>query len=241
MPMEDALPTELGWLRVENAATVGKGLSWTADVETLATKLCALGKLTRYRSRVFVAGSDTEGSLRLAERIGIELADTPISAVSAGGGAAVQLCMGLCSTLDSAGLYGPERALFVYRRLPDEPGARPPRPLPSRYGTVQYSALTDKDELRRELVSQSVAALIIAGGRSSEREARMAIEAGLPVVAVAASGGAARRIWEDQARLGDALPGVPGPDGDRLFRALNSTDDDVVVEAAATLVELASR
>lgn len=240
MPSEAELPPDLAWLPSCNGERVAPGLEWEDDARALAAKLCFLGRIQPYRSRVFLAGSDTRGSLTLAADLGVGLANTPISVVSAGGEAARILCMAMCETLNSRGLYRPERALFVYRRLPKR-DAEPPRALPQRYGMIQYSELTDKDSLRRELIAQSVAALIVAGGDNSYREARMALDAGIPVISVAASGGAAAEIWREQRRNSHPLPSLGGDDARSRFEDLASSDSRSVVRATVALLELAVR
>jgi TIR domain len=231
-----ALPTSR-YLEAVAALTVGdpapalsSGLGQTFDlnVDPIAPRAAIRGL-----QRIFVAGSDTAGQLDpFASQLGTALAslDVGVVSLSGPGGIAVGYAMG--DELGRRGDYDPNRIQFVYREKED----RPSPGLAKRLGLVIHSGISDKDELRHDLISDCVAVVGIAGGPQSYRELTIGGEAGRPVIPLAATGGAAAAAWNEIRSTTSSFPRSPIY-SEYYFGELD--DDDRCVQAATRLIELA--
>jgi hypothetical protein len=125
-------------------------------------------------------------------------------------------------------------ALRLYFRRKD---GSPPPEMPERIGTAVFT-----DEGRHPLVDKVVdgcrAIVVVGGGARTREEVQIAHAAGLGVVPVAASGGAAREVWENACATGlPRLGGYPPPA--TVWERLADPERDQVEQAVETLLQQA--
>jgi hypothetical protein len=233
MPSAADLPDSLSWLCSLNAHTIGSPPK--TAIARLVEQIHGFHRSAQHRSELFIAGSDAESNIeQFATAIGAQLASTGITVCSATGKAGVHLSMAMCTVLRDRGSYSPERANFYLRYRE----SAPPQLLPERFGTVRYSGLSDKPSMIAEILERCRATIIIGGGPGSEAEARQSIAAGIPVIPIAASEGAARRIWQAMSFQQEPIAGL-GVKARDDFELLAGTKQHQVVQAAIRLIELA--
>lgn len=193
-----------------------------------------LGRLFR-RTRppnLFLSGSDPHGADNsgLCRMIGEALADSGITLNSLAGPTGMEVSYGFGIKRRSMGSYEPDGVQLFFRAKDEKPP-----PLPERIGTAIYTDRT-REELREEVLSDCRASLIIGGGTNTQAEFELARSLGVPVIPVAASGGAARASWDEMRAELNSLEfgGRPIDVGD--FEALADDDPAVVAAAVARLV-----
>ncbi|GAA3720565.1 hypothetical protein GCM10022204_45740 [Microlunatus aurantiacus] len=96
--------------------------------------------------------------------------------------------------------------------------------------TLLYGSVDQVAQMwRRKLIDECRASCILGGGIQSEEEAEIALDLGVPVVPVAATGGAAARVYQrgpgkwtdsdqDWSLLADRSPNISAAAAARLLR-----------------------
>lgn len=166
------------------------------DFRELDMLLVKLVRRTR-EPRLFVSGSTADDTLDVRAFAGPcahRLADYPeLQVASLGGPAGTAVTFTLGEELFKRGHYNPDRLRLHFRR---QPTAAPP--LERRIGTAIYSSLGQND-LRREVMEECRAVLVLGGGPRTAEEVAIADELDLPVIPLAASGGAAAEAYQSGA------------------------------------------
>lgn len=190
-------------------------------------------------SCMFVSGSgENDLVTEWSDRVGTLVASHPTWQVASLGGDAGWLTtrrVGLQRR--SAGTYIAEDLKLYFRRREGEP----PPPLSERIGTAVFSD-SDRHPLVDEVIESCRAMVVVGGGDRATEEINLALNAGLGVVPIAASGGAAHDAWQaattpgsDPRRL--LLGGRPADPA--MWAQLDDADHYVAQQAAATLLEQA--
>lgn len=217
--------------RVTDLRASGVDVLEIDDFDELDLLLIKLVRRTR-EPRLFISGStadDTLDVLKFAEPIGHLLANQPdLQVDSLGGPAGIGVTFTLGDQLHKRDSYDPDRLRLHFRR---KASAAPP--LERRIGTAIYSSL-DQDDLRREVMDECRAVLLIGGGPRTNQEALLAAELDLPLIPIAASGGAAADVHASG-------PGswVMTDDHKRDWGLLNDDDPFTVASAAVRLITAA--
>lgn len=158
------------------------------DFSELDLLLVKLVRRTR-EPRLFVSGSTADNTLDVktfADPCAHRLADYPdLQVASLGGPAGTAITFTLGEELLKRDAYNPDRLRLHFRR---QPTAAPP--LERRIGTAIYSAL-GQNELRREVMEECRAVLVLGGGSRTAEEVALADELDVPVIPLGSSGGAA--------------------------------------------------
>lgn len=162
------------------------------DFSDLNPLLSRLAQRTR-NPWLFVSGSVTDELTQYKhdELLGYELVETAVEVVSLAGPAGMNVSFALGRTLKAESRYDPARMRFFFRQrdtaVPE---------LPQRMGTATFTEFP-VERLREEVISNCRALVILGGGERTKIEARCAGRYKVPVIPIAASGGAARDIWEE--------------------------------------------
>lgn len=224
-------------LKVKDLEANGVAVHEIAGHSELVPLLAALVRRTR-PPRLFVAGSgDREEMLPWGERLAQGLAlggDADWELASLGGEAGWLTTRELARLRRAAGpaaAYDPSKLLLYFRRKNE-----PVPAMDERAGTAVFTDLT-REELYPNVMSQCRAVLVVGGRERTSEEVAWARQAGLGVVPLAASGGAAHRMWEDT--IGD-LPSLGGRPADpNDWAKLNDNAPGVAVQAAVRLLRQA--
>jgi hypothetical protein len=206
------------------------------EIEDFADLIPLLRSITRRTkpTRLFVAGSG-DSLQEWCDRVGQVIAQHPEWQVaSLGGDAGWWVTRRVAIQRRSEEQYDPEVLRLYFRR---KEGAPPP-PMSERIGTAVFSDL-DRHPLVDDVIEGCRAVVVIGGGDRTLEEVELALDAGLGVVPIAASGGAAHEAWQASvAPDGDArrkvLGGREAPAG--VWDHLADADPFVVVQAASGLL-----
>jgi hypothetical protein len=223
-------------LRVKDLELNGVAVCEIADFDDLVPLLRSLKRRTR-PSCLFVAGSGDdigpwcdEMGAAIAEHLSWDVA-------SLGGDAGWLTTRRVGIQRRATDQYDPSALRLYFRSKPGEP----PPPLTERVGTAVFSH-HDRHPLVDEVMEGCRAMLLIGGGNRTTEEVDLALELGLGVVPIAASGGAALAAWEaataagaDSRRL---LVGGRTADS-AIWAQLGSSDVYLARQAATTLLEQA--
>ncbi|WP_395157272.1 SIR2 family protein [Ilumatobacter sp.] len=166
----------------------------------------------------------------IAQRLGTQLAIHEIPGIVAAGevGATVGY-----SFIDGLETYFHERFTLVRRTKNEE--LDPPN---LRRGQIQFTG-EDPTDLRSAVFAQVRGVVVIGGTSGTLNEVEGAGAAGMSVVPLACSGGAARTVYETmQADLAAHRIGQRPIDAE-MFELLNSPDIDTAVSAAVGLIKVA--
>jgi len=234
-------------LRAHDLQRVGISIVEISDYDEITNLLRRLVARTR-PAQLFVSGSHrtnsdtTDGGVEyptvepvaeltdIAERLGVQLGRQGIPAVVAGGdvGATVGY-----SFLDALETYAHERFTLV-RRTQDR-ALDPPN---LRRGQIQFTG-EDPTDLRSAVFAQVRAVVVLGGTTGTLDEVGRAGDAGMSVVPLARSGGAAHEVY-DTMRTDLSLHRIgQRPIDPELFELLNSPDIDTAVQAAVELIKIA--
>ncbi len=221
-------------LKVKDLEASGVAVHEIAEHGDLVPLLAALVRRTR-PPRLFVGGSGERGAmLPWGERLAQGLAlggDADWELASLGGEAGWLTTRELAQLRRAAGAYDPSKLLLYFRRK-DEPVPA----MDQRAGTAVFTDMT-REELYPHVMSKCRAVLVVGGGQRTDQEVTWARQAGLGVVPLAASGGAASRMWEGT--VGD-LPSLGGRPADpHDWARLNDDTPSVAVHAAVRLLRQA--
>lgn len=165
----------------------------------------------------------------LANSVGAALAAADIPGLLAAGEVGARVGYAYLRNLHT---YDPARFILL-RRRDDERDLTPPS---RRLGEIRL-AETEPSQLRDRAFDSVRCVLVLGGGRGTLEEVERARTAGMSVVPLAVSGGAARQVWtEMQADLSNHAIGQQPVPAD-LFNQL-ATDRTLAISAAVRLVEL---
>ena len=211
----------------EPALSSGLGQTFDLNVDPLAPRASIHGL-----DRIFVAGSDFAGQMDpFANELAPRSASLDVGLVSLSGPAGIAMAYAMGDELKRRGTYDPNRIQFVY----GETDGQPSPGMAKRLGVVIQSGISDKDELRHELISDCVAIVGVGGGPNSFREMAIGGEIGRPVIPLAASGGAAATAWNE---IGGTTSSFKRHAIYSEFFFGELEDKDRCVEAAIRLLEL---
>lgn len=222
--------------RVRDLEKSGVGVVEIDDWDELEPLLAQLVRRTR-SPQVFISGSYTDDADngRLAVAIGSRLAGMPVGAAplrvaSLAGPAGRHVSFAFGKELRARDEYDPTRIQFHFRAK-----EQPPEGLEERTG-VALHADEDKDALRRRVIDDGRAMLVIGGGNNTREEVAIADACGVPVIPLGNSGGAAKQVFDD--RAGDVLSMslAGGPVNADDYRRLQDPDPEVAADAAIHLL-----
>jgi hypothetical protein len=180
---------------------------------------------------LFVSGTAENGSdaARACTTIGVMLAglaEAP-TLFSFDGSSSRAVAKGLKESLD-AETYRPENIRAFYRQSPtDDHVITVPR-----FGTAIFTE-KNLDEMRQDVFSQARALLLIGEGVRAGEEAELAIDMGIPVIPLSATGAIARTAWERGARA----CGFGSVDSDHHWSKLQHSDPSIAAGAAMALLQ----
>lgn len=217
-------------LRVRDLEANGVAVCEIEQFGDLVPLLEALQRRTR-PNRLFVAGSgkdDTEH--QWCDRVGAVLArQRGWQLASLGGDAGWWTTRRVATMRKADHTYRAQDLLLYFRKLT---GASAPQ-LDDRVGTAVYTDL-DRRPLVDDVIADCRAMVVIGGGDRTREEVALARAAGLGVVPLASSGGAALDAWNDADDTAKLLAGRPAPA--HTWDQLNDVDPDVATQAVERLV-----
>jgi predicted Rossmann-fold nucleotide-binding protein len=234
-------------LRSNDLQRVGVSIVEISDYDEITNLLRRLVARTR-PAQLFVSGSHRTNSdaiddgveyptaepvaelTDIAERLGDQLAKHGIPAVVAAGdvGATVGY-----SFLDALEIYAHDRFTLVRRTKNSR--VDPPN---LRRGQIQFTG-EDPTDLRSAVFAQVRAVVVLGGTTGTLDEVGRAGDAGMSVVPLARSGGAAYEVYDKMRTDLSAHRIGQRPIDPELFALLNSPDIDTAVETAVALVKIA--
>lgn len=226
--------------RVRDLQHSGVGVVEIDDYDEIIPLLAQLERRTR-EPQLFVAGSfadDDVDARHAAETVGAHLAEldrgtTDVAVASLAGPSGRLVSYAFGDQLRNIGRYDPSRIKFHFRRK-DEP----PDGLDERTGSALHSDL-DQDPLRRQVIKDCRAMLVVGGGDTTRDEVAIADEHDVPVIPLACSGGTAAQVWQDRVvEIERAKMGGRPVDADD-YQFLASDDVDAAAAAAVRLLERA--
>ena len=234
-------PGDVGWsqyrlhgLKVQDLEKSGIRVCEIDEFDELPRILQALVRRTR-PPRLFLSGSKPTDDIDAAaafdqwcERVLPVLADTDWELSSLGGPAGWQITRAVAKARMAADTYEPDKLVIHFR---SKMGPAPE--LDERLGTARYSNL-DREPLLNEVLKDCRVLFAVRGSDRTLQELQIADEAGLSVVPLAASGGAARDFWSarknDPPLIGGQVP------SDETWSQLNDPEPVVAVRAAMSLM-----
>lgn len=164
----------------------------------------------------------------LAQGLGAALADADIPGMLAAGDVGARIGYAYLQALKS---YDPARFVLLRRRNDDQDLTPPSK----RLGEIRL-ADSEPSQLRDRAFESVRCVLVVGGGKGTLDEVRRAREAGMSVIPLASTGGAAEQIWNEMwdsltsHEIGQqAIPNGP-------FKGLADADTSVAIAAAVELV-----
>jgi hypothetical protein len=234
-------------LRAAELHRVGVSIVEIADYDEITALLRRLVART-LPAQLFVSGShrtaaDSDDSdlvyptanpdpelTEIAHRLGTQLATCAIAGIVAAGDVGARVGYSFLDALDT---YAHER--FTLLRRTKDAELDPPN---RRRGQIQFTG-DDPTDLRSAVFAQVRAIAVLGGTAGTLDEVDRARAAGMSVIPLACSGGAARTVYDTMnAELVAHRIGQRTIDPE-LFGRLGSDDTDVAVSAAADLIEVA--
>jgi hypothetical protein len=233
-------------LRAIDFARVGVTVVEIADYDEITNLLRRLVARTM-PAQLFASGShrrasdttDSDGAYPtadpdpkltdIAERLGNQLGNHDIPSIVAAGDVGASVGYGFLDTLDE---YSHERFTLV-RRTKDQ-ALDPPN---LRRGQIQFTG-QDTTDMRSAVFSQVRAVVVLGGTSGTLDEVERAREAGMSVIPLARSGGAAKTVYDEMHadlnvhRIGQR------PIDPELFELLDSPDTNAAIEAAVELIKI---
>lgn len=217
-------------LRVRDLESNGVAVCEIADFADLVPVVEALQLRTR-PSRLFVAGSGKHAEEHdWCDRVGEVLARQPgWQVASLAGDAGWWTTQRVSIQRKAYGTYQAEDLLLYFRKLT---GASAPS-MDDRVGTAVYSD-KERHPLVDDVIADCRAMVVIGGGNRTLEEVQLARAAGVGVVPLAASGGAALDAWDNATKSDKMLGGRPAPD--QIWAQLNDSDRSVAAQAVEHLL-----
>lgn len=181
-------------LRVADLEASGVRVCEVDDHAALKPLLEALVRRTR-PAKYFISGSaagaDKSELEPWSKALAVLLArEEDWETVSLGGEAGWPITRDVAALRREQGTYEPSRLAFYFRSSED-----PAPPMERRIGNAVYTDLV-REELVQSLLTQCRTMLVVRGGSRSSEEIDWALAAGVDVVPVAGSGGAAAAYWD---------------------------------------------
>lgn len=175
-------------LRVNDLMGAGIEVELIDDYSEQDALLSKVEVRTR-NANVFVAGSGLDSrSEAIVAQTASRLAEEDTLAIISFGGEAATCFVTAFKDAIRPGAYRPERMRHYYRKG-DE------LTLSERIGTAIFTDLPI-EHMRAQVIPRGRAMLVFGGGERTEEEAEIARANGVSVVPVAATGGAALKIWQ---------------------------------------------
>lgn len=222
--------------RVDDLERSGIGVVEIGDFEELVPLLGRLVRRCR-PAQLFVSGSGT-GIDKKCRNVGRRLASLDgLTVLSLAGEAGRLVSYGFAEELRRQNRYGPDRMRFLFRAKADRSGAPPPAP-DERTGVAVYTDATVED-LRRDAIDSARAVLVCRGGERTRIETSLAEELAVPVIPLAATGGAAAEVWAAMSDRLEELTMGGAPIDPARFSALSDPDGRRHLPAAIALVRQA--
>lgn len=219
-------------LRVRDLEDSGVRVLEVNDFAELDEILGALVRRTRPK-RLFVSGSfeaEHPGGVDSCRALATQLAARPEwTLVSLAGRSGWRVSQEVGKHRRAEGQYEAQQFEFHFRDAP-----RPPEPPSERLGTAFYHA-KEREELVPWLLDECRAMLVIGGSSRTEEEIAWAETAGVPVIPVGQSGGAAQEYWRKHLA---SPPEVGGREtSPELWGRIGNEDSDVAARAALELLD----
>ena len=170
----------------------------------------------------------TEDLTGFAERLGEALGKIDIPGVVAAGDVGALVGYAFLAALEE---YDSSRFVFIRRTQP----GKLLDPPPARLGQVHFIG-EEPSEVRGEAFDHVRAVVVMGGGPGTQEEAKRAKENGMSVIPIAATGGAARILWETMSRDLDGSRIGIHPVNSQDFESLAAEDPGEAVTASVRLI-----
>lgn len=223
-------------LRVKDLESNGVSVCEIDSFDELPVLLQSIKRRSR-PPRLFVSGSGKSEQIRpWCEHIGAVIARHEAWEIASLAGDAGWWTTQQTGRLrQEAGTYLPEQLKLYFRRKADAPAP----PLTARIGTTVFST-HDRHPLVDEVIDSCRAMVVIGGGRRTAEEVALARDAGVGVVPIAASGGAAQATWAESGAGTRPTAQLGGRAIDpSIWSQLANTDGYIVAQAAEALLKQA--
>jgi hypothetical protein len=229
----DPAGVRLHEMRVGDLENSGVHVCEISDFSELTPLLQAITIRTR-PERLLVSGSGDKTDLQpWYDKLAAALTARPPSWELAclGGPAGWGVTSRLAELLRASSRYTPDRFRIYFGKKPGELE----QPMDSRVGTAIFTDLELK-ELVGSVLDDCRALLVISGGSGTSEEVGWALDRGVSVIPLAASGATARAVWDSSS----TPPNLGGrPCDPQVWRNLADPDPDVAVMAAMTAIDQA--
>lgn len=170
----------------------------------------------------YPVGTPKEDLGRFAKQLGEALGVADIPGVVAAGDVGASVGHAFLNALEE---YDSSRFVFVRRTQP----GKLLDPPPERLGQVHFVG-EEPSDVRGVAFDRVRAVVVLGGGPGTLEEARRAVENGMRVIPVAATGGAARDLWGEMRR--DSASSILSRD----FESLAADDTGEAIEASVRLI-----
>lgn len=229
---DDPKDEKLHDFRVEDLSRSGFAVCVVDSHDDLEPLLRRLVRRTREK-RLFVTGSGDSTVERLSADLGDRLATEHDIVLTSFANEATGLpaSFAYANALQALDLYDPEAVRF-YFRAQNKPGEA----LKQRTGTTVYTGLA-LDALRRDVLDDVRAVVVIGGGDRTAEELQVAADLGVPIVPLACSGGTAKAMWESS-DVAQAVVDATLHD-ERDWTLLNDTNEKLALAACHRLIRRA--
>jgi SIR2-like protein len=229
----DPAGVRLHELRVGDLENSGVHVCEISDFSELTPLLQAITVRTR-PERLFVCGHGDKTDLQpWYDKLAVALTARPPSweLASLGEPAAWGVTSRLAELLRANNRYTPDRFRIYFEKTPGEQAPL----MASRVGTAIFTDL-EQEELVGSVLDDCRALLVIGGGGRTSKEVQWALDHGVSVIPLAASGATARAVWNSSS----TPPELGGqPFDPQVWRNLADPDPDVAVMAAMTAIDQA--
>jgi hypothetical protein len=176
---------------------------------------------------IFIAGNYIDPSWStVTAQLGRALARLPVSLLVMASRPALETGYAMAGMLRATNTYTAER-LTVFRRT----GSRRPAPIHQFLGNLTHLDAT-LSQARQQILHSAQLAILFGGGTGTAEEARMADEAGVPVVPLAFTGGTARQYW----LAGRATNRYTEKVDTRAYHRLDNPAPEIALPAAVHLI-----
>jgi hypothetical protein len=209
----------------------------TIEVETFAEITTILRKLLIRvcPPRVFISGSYQNNSRNdhFCRQLGKVLAHNGIGVVSGANRPGTLVSYALGDALIKRRRYSPDELIFFWVSKPKKPIV-PER----RLGTIVYYG-KNRRFMRMEILRRVRATVLIGGAEGTRKEAELSWKADVPVIPVAATGGAAFAIWAQMMKNLHKFSYGARVINRKTFQPLNSRQPKECLDAVVLLLKQA--
>lgn len=221
-------------LRVGDLESTGVHVCEIDGFSELVPLLQAVSRRAR-PPRLFISGSGEEAELQpWCDKIAVALAGRPTDwqLASLGGPAGWLTTRRLADLVKADDRYAADRFRIYFRRRPGEHAPS----MDARVGTAIFTDL-EREDLVGTVLEECRAMLILGGGARTLEEAQWALDRGVSVIPLAATGGSARQVWKANGKTPPELGGRPCEPA--LWHQLADADPDIAVMAAMKAIDQA--